>query len=79
MERRPSRTPRKALELSGGKDSACLDTLAAAYAESGDLAKARETEGNAIDLAPEQNKQEFHSRLELYKQGKPYHEPPVRK
>ena len=69
----------KALELSGGKDSACLDTLAAAYAESGDLAKARETEGNAIDLAPEQNKQEFHSRLELYKQGKPYHEPPVRK
>ena len=61
-----------AVELSGGKRSPSADTLAAAYAECGDFAKACEWETTAIAIAIERQKQECHSRLELYKQGKPY-------
>ncbi len=69
----------KAYKLTGGKDGGVCDTLAAAYAESGDFAKARELQEKAIELAAEKKKPQFRSRLELYKQGKPYHEPPVKK
>jgi tetratricopeptide (TPR) repeat protein len=69
----------KADELTGGKDPAVLHTLAAAYAESGDFAKAQEWQEKAIELAPEEWKKELRARLELYKQGKPYHEPPMKK
>ena len=65
--------------MSGGKDIVVLDILAAAYAESGDFAKAREWEEKAIELAPKEIKQDYRDRLELYKQGKPYHEQPVTK
>ncbi len=68
----------KADELTGGKDPAVLHTLAAAYAESGDFAKAQEFQTKAIERAPEQWRPELRARLELYKQGKPYHEPPVK-
>ena len=69
----------KAHQLSGGKIWYYLATLAAAHAESGDFAKAQETQGKAIDLAPETAKPNYRTRLELYKQGKPYREPPVSK
>jgi tetratricopeptide (TPR) repeat protein len=69
----------KAGQLSGVKRLLYLDTLGAAYAESGDFVKARECQEKLIELAPESMKPEFRSRLELYKQGKPYHEPPVKK
>ncbi len=50
-----------------------MDTLAAAYAENGDFEKAREWQVKAIDLTPDKDKKrEFQSRLELYKQKKPY-------
>jgi Flp pilus assembly protein TadD len=63
----------RAVQLSGGKNGEYTDTLAAAYAESGDFAKAREWETKAISLAvDEKKKQGFRSRLELYKQSKPY-------
>ena len=62
-----------AVELSGGKWCEGIDTLAAAYAEKGDFAKAREWQTKAIDLATDEKaKQDCRSRLELYKQGKPY-------
>ena len=54
--------------------------LAAAYAESGDFEKAKQWEAKAIALATtgklvtEKDKQELRSRLELYKQGRPYRE-----
>ncbi len=70
---------KKANQLSGGKDSVVLDILAAAYAESGDFAKAREWEEKAIELAPKEINKDYRDQLELYKQGKPYHEPPVKK
>jgi hypothetical protein len=41
----------RANELKAGKDPMVLDTLAAVYAESGNTAKAIETEGRAVGLA----------------------------
>ena len=40
----------KAYQLTEGKNWACLDTLAAAYAESGDFAKAKEWETKAVEM-----------------------------
>ena len=64
-----------ALELSGENNPAIWDTLAAAYAEAGDFAKAVEWENkylanpnlDAALLA------DVHSRLALYQAGQPYH------
>ena len=65
----------KAYQLDGRKNQNHLDTLAAAYAECGDFVKAREWEEKAIAMAPdEKSKKKYQSRLELYKQNKPYHE-----
>ena len=69
----------KADELREGKDFMVTDALAAAYAESGDFAKARESQEKAIELAPDFIKPGLRVRLELYKQGIPYHQPPVKK
>ncbi len=69
---------KKGYDLTNGKDCQFNDTLAAAYAESGDFSKAREWEVKAIEVlgakGAENQKQELRSRLELYKQNKPYHE-----
>jgi len=65
----------KACELGGGKHWNYLVTLAAAYAESGDFDKAKECEAKVIEMAPDENsKQALRFRLELYKQGKPFHQ-----
>ena len=74
----------KAYQLGGSRSWACLDVLAAAYAESGDFEKAREWQTKAIELmaadksVKDSKKAELRSRLELYKQGKPYHEEPTK-
>ena len=71
---------RKAYQLSGGKEWSYLVTFAAAYAESGHFNKAKFWETKAIEMATtdksakDKDKAETRSRLELYKQGKPYHE-----
>ncbi len=64
--------PRPLGEGPGVRAGGCADTLAAAYAENGDFAKAREWQEKAIDLADEEGKTDGRARLELYKQGKPY-------
>jgi tetratricopeptide (TPR) repeat protein len=65
----------KANELTAWTDLDCLDTLAAAYAECGDFAKAVEWQQKAIDMALEDDvKADFRGRLELYQAGKPYRE-----
>ncbi len=52
-----------------------MDTLAAACAENGEFGKAREWQTKAIEhLTHENDKKDYRSRLELYKQGKPYRE-----
>ena len=56
----------------------CIGTLAAAYAESGDFEKAKSLQASVIEMAAtdksatQADKAEANSRLELYKQGKPY-------
>ena len=65
----------KACELSEWKNANAVDTLAAAYAETGQFDKAVEWQQKAIDLAPkEDTKEKGRRRLELYKAGKPYRE-----
>ena len=53
-----------------------LDVLAAAYAEAGDFEAAAEWVFKANEVAPEEYKEGLRLRLELYKSGEPYHEPP---
>ena len=62
----------KANALSDRKNQYVLGTLAAAYAESGDFQKAVEWQEKALELAPDEQKDDFRSRLVLYKSGKPY-------
>jgi tetratricopeptide (TPR) repeat protein len=68
----------KACELTHWVDETSLDHLAAAYAESGDFAKAIEWEEKAIQLCPVARRPKLESRLELYKQSKPFREPLIR-
>jgi len=59
----------KACELSGWKHSDWIDTLAAAYAETGDFKSAVIYENKAIALDP--NAAGFRARLRLFQDGKP--------
>jgi tetratricopeptide (TPR) repeat protein len=64
----------KACELTNWQDFGWLDTLAAAYAESGDFDRAVKWQRKAIELAPEKWQVELRSRLHLYESGEPYRE-----
>jgi tetratricopeptide (TPR) repeat protein len=70
----------KTCQLDGGKWWGYIELLAAAYAESGDFEKAKQWQAKAIELAAkdkltsEESMKGLRARLELYKQGKPYHE-----
>jgi len=57
--------------LSGGKNGAWLDTLAAAYAEAGDFPAAVLTEEEAVEVSRGRNAS-FLRRLELYRSGRSY-------
>jgi serine/threonine-protein kinase len=62
----------RACELTEWKDSARLDTLAAACAESGDFESALKWQAKAIDLAADADKNSCRAHLALYQAGKPY-------
>ena len=68
----------EAEKLTGGKDAGVLDTLAAAYAESGDFAKATATAQRAMELAQGQGNKELErslrAELKLYGGRKPVRE-----
>jgi tetratricopeptide (TPR) repeat protein len=68
----------RAIQLSGGKDAAVLDTLAAAYAETGRFADAALTARRALALATEKNQQvlaqALKSRIVLYETNTPFRE-----
>lgn len=66
----------KACSLSKWKDFACVDTLAAAYAETGDFEHAVRYQKQAanMDDIPGDVLTNIQNRLELYLQGKPYRE-----
>ena len=66
----------KAVAATNRKVPTFLDTLAAAYAETGQFAKAISTEREAIRLqSDEKDKKDFASRLKLYESNAPYREP----
>ncbi len=67
---------KRACELASRDDYSLLDTLAAAYAESGDFAEAVRWQASAVKMAPATNKAALESRLELYKAEKPYRQEP---
>jgi hypothetical protein len=73
------RHARLADQLSGGEDAAVLDVLAAALAENGEFALARETAGRALAAATAMGDREqaaaIAERLRLYEAGRPYREP----
>ncbi|MBU6412382.1 MAG: redoxin domain-containing protein [Planctomycetes bacterium] len=59
----------RAVEVTKGKDGAILDTLAKAYFESGDKAKAIETQKKAISVADGEMKTELEDTLKQYEGG----------
>jgi hypothetical protein len=64
----------RANELSGWNLPMLLDPLAAACAETGDFDAAVKWEEKALDLAPDGvKKDDYRTRLALYRAGKPYH------
>ena len=65
-----------ACALSQWKDPTQLDALAAAYAEAGDFAAAVTWQEKAAALAPGDQKEDYRSRRELYRGGKPYRQEP---
>ncbi len=69
----------RACELTNWKNSSCLNTLAAAYAESGNFADALKWELKAQELRSPQHKKKWAFLLDLYKSGKPYREQPKKK
>jgi len=70
---------RRAVEVSPNNLNR-LDTLAAAYAESGRFAEAAQTARRALDLATQQNQpalaKDLQAQLRLYEAGTPYRESP---
>ncbi len=74
------RLAENACQFTKHKQSALLDTLAAAYAEAGKFQEAVATAEEGIALAKAGGKSalvaEIQARVELYRSGKPYREPP---
>jgi tetratricopeptide (TPR) repeat protein len=66
----------KACELSDWKEWSYIDTLAAAYAEAGDLRSAIKWQTKALEMAPDELKPPVRSALELYRSGKPFRTEP---
>jgi tetratricopeptide (TPR) repeat protein len=70
------RLAQRACELTNYMEPSLLDTLAVAYASTGDFSKAIETAEKALALcqSPEEDKlkEKIENRLVLYKAGKPY-------
>ena len=70
---------RRAIAIAGGKAPEMLDTLAAAYAETGKFDQALATAGEALALARQQNNpalvEKLKARLLLYDLETPYREP----
>jgi tetratricopeptide (TPR) repeat protein len=69
----------KACELTRWQEPSWIDTLAAAYAESGDFQRAIEFQEQALRASnsPEPRQKAMRERLALYKQSQPYREKPV--
>jgi len=67
----------QALEYSYGDRHVALDTLAAALASNGQFEEAIDTVTQAVEVAPEDAKTTYLSRLELYQAHEPFRSEPV--
>ena len=67
----------QALECSYGERHIALDTLAAALASNGQFEEAITAVTQAVDLAPEDAKYTYLTRLQLYQDSKPFHTEPI--
>lgn len=65
----------RACELSAWNQAQIIDTLAAAYAESGRFDEALKWQQKAVDLAADKDREDLRARLELFKKGKAYRQP----
>ena len=65
----------QAVAATNRKDANYLSTLAAAYAEAGQFAKAVSVQNEAITLLPDgKPKEDYESRLKLYESNSPFRE-----
>ena len=65
----------KAVAATSRTNAACLNTLAAAYAEAGQFDKAVASEQEAMGLLQsEQERKDYTSRLKVYQSNSPYRE-----
>lgn len=69
---------KRAIQIDGDGDWLYLDALAAAQANAGQFAEARETLGKAVQIAPEPIGPTLRQRLNLYVSGKPYRQTQMR-
>ncbi len=67
----------QALEYSYGERHVALDTLAAALASAGKFDEAVDTVQQAVDLAPQNTKVAYLSRLQLYQENQPFRTEPI--
>ena len=67
-----------AIQLDGKDDAVSFDTLAAAQASAGDFSAAMQTLRQAIEIAPDNERDAYQDRLMLYQRAKPYRIAPVR-
>jgi tetratricopeptide (TPR) repeat protein len=65
----------QACDLTRWNNPTYVDTLAAAHAETGNFAAAVKFQEQALALAPASQKPSYESRLNLYRDKKPYREP----
>ena len=64
----------KASELTDWQEPGCIDTLAAACAECGRFDDAVRWQQRVIEMVPEDEREEYQERLELYQAGEPFRE-----
>ncbi len=69
--RRAVQDARRACDLSSWKNAAILDTLASAYAETGDFAEAMRWQTKAVELS---DLSELRERLALFQKSRPFHQ-----
>jgi tetratricopeptide (TPR) repeat protein len=63
-----------AVEATGGQDPQSLDTLAASLAAAGRLEEATAQQRRALELAADEDKPDYQTRLALYEAGQPFRE-----
>ncbi|GAB5406409.1 MAG: hypothetical protein Aurels2KO_46400 [Aureliella sp.] len=66
---------KKAIALEGRQNARLLDTLAAAYAASGNFAQAKRVQDEALKLADAADREELTLRAKYYAQRKPFRQP----